>query len=493
MRRMYTTLLAAALLLPACELASHGAQGEAESSVIPTVPTATPASATVSAPVGDVQTLASVPDVAERVVKSVVNISSTHKVKMQQSPFMMDPLFQHFFGQGMPQMPRDQLASALGSGVIVRADGIVLTNNHVVDDADDIEVHLNDGQTLKAKVVGKDPKTDLAVIRLVNPPQDLVPLTFGDSDQLRLGQTVLAVGDPLGVGETVTMGIVSATKRTGLGIEDYEDFIQTDAAINPGNSGGALVNLQGQLVGINTAIMSQDGGYQGIGFAIPTSIAEGIMTQLLDHGSVDRGWLGVAIQDLNPALKQGLGVDVSKGVLVSDVVPDSPAQKAGFQRGDVITSFDGKALDSASDLRFNVASEGPDKAFTAQVVRDGKPVTLNGKLGKLTNQDEVASGEGSDSGATSNLDGLSVAPLDDAARNQLDLPARVQGGVLVQGVEPGSQAAMLGLRQGDVILQANRQAVSSVHDLEKALGQHKGQVLLLVWRDGATLFLATQG
>jgi len=391
-------------------------------------------------------------------------------------------------------MPHDPIASALGSGVIVRADGVILTNNHVVDDADDIQVHLNDGETYKAKVVGKDPKTDIAVIRLVNPPDNLVPITFGDSDDLRLGQTVLAVGDPLGVGQTVTMGIVSATKRTGLGIEEYEDFIQTDAAINPGNSGGALVNLQGQLVGINTAIMSQDGGYQGIGFAIPTSIAKGIMQQLLDHGTVERGWLGVAIQDLNPALRQGLDVDVKKGVLVSDVVPDSPAQKAGFQRGDVITAFDDKPMDNASTLRFSVASLGPDKAFTAQVIRNGKNKTLKGTLGKLTNQDQIASNGGTGGPETAkNLEGLQVAPLGDAARNQLGLPDRIKGGVLVQSVDPGSQAAMLGLRQGDVILEANREPVSNVHDLQKALGSDKDRVLLLVWRDGATLFLATQG
>src|SRR5690606_31146613 len=273
-------------------------------------------------------------DVAERALPSVVNISLT-KVGRAGAPIP----FPVFFGP-----PQERIEQGMGSGVIVSADGTILTNNHVVADAKEIKVTTYDRREFDAKVIGTDPKSDLAVIQIQGAPAGLTPIQFGDSSKLRLGEVVLAIGNPFGVGQTVTMGIVSATGRSRMGIVDYEDFIQTDAAINPGNSGGALVNMRGELVGINTAILSRSGGYQGIGFAIPADMARPIMKSLLDNGKVERGWLGVSIQDLTPELARGLGIGTSRGVLVSGVIDGSPADKAGLERGDVVISLDGKAI-----------------------------------------------------------------------------------------------------------------------------------------------------
>jgi serine protease Do len=327
-------------------------------------------------------------DVAERVVSSVVNISSEKVVRETGSapsfgPLLNDPFFRHFFGPGLeaPQrQPREQREHSLGSGVVVTADGVILTNNHVIEHADKIRVALSDGREFDAKVVGTDPESDLGVLRLEQDDgkkvENLKPLAMGNSSQLRLGDVVLAVGDPFGVGQTVTMGIVSAKGRANVGIEQYEDFIQTDAAINPGNSGGALVNMRGELVGINTAIISRSGGYQGVGFAIPSNMAEPIMKSLLEDGTVKRGWLGVGIQDLTPELADALGIPKTKGVLVSQIESGSPAAKAGLQAKDVILKLNGQVMDSSAHLRNAVAAAGANAKVELQVLRDKEQKTI---------------------------------------------------------------------------------------------------------------------
>ncbi len=435
--------------------------------------------------------LANVPDVAERTVKSVVNIATTQTVHQTaaQMPGFDDPIFRRFFGPQMGMQPQgDRKMHSLGSGVIIRADGVILTNNHVVDHADSIHVTLPDGRELPAKVVGTDPKSDLAVVKLQGKVGALQALPFGSSSSLRLGETVLAVGDPFGVGQTVTMGIVSAKGRSHMGITDYEDFIQTDAAINPGNSGGALVNMRGQLVGINTAILSRTGGSQGIGFAIPSDMAKPIMQALLDHGEVRRGWLGVAIQDLNPDLAAGLGLDMKHGVLISDVTGKSPAAKAGLRRGDVVEKLQGEPVENTADLRNRIAAMGPGANADIVVHRDGHEVSVKVELGKLS-----AAVAGNGAPATTDkglLGGVTVAPLTGEARQQFGIAQEVDHGVVVTEVQPGSAAGDLGLRKGDVVLEVNKRPIKTVGDFENAAGQAERSALLLVYRQGSTLYLA---
>ena len=315
-------------------------------------------------------------DVAERVVPSVVNISTSQTVAVQHGPFLFDPFFSDPFSphHGVPD---ERKAQSLGSGVIVSADGKILTNAHVVRNADEITVTLHDGTEHEAKVIGTDPKSDLAVIRLTDRPKNLVPLPFADSTKTRLGEVVLAVGNPFGVGQAVTMGIVSATGRASVGIVQYEDFIQTDAAINPGNSGGALVNLRGELVGINTAILSRSGGYQGIGFAIPTAMARPIMDMLIKDGKVSRGYLGV---NLKPVKAGG------RGVMIESVEDQAPAARAGIAPGDVILAVDGTEVRDIGKLRNLVAMKGANVATTLDVERDGKTRAVKVTLGELPEQ-----------------------------------------------------------------------------------------------------------
>src|SRR4030065_2270851 len=317
-------------------------------------------------------------EVVAAVKPSVVNISSTKTIKQQgmRSPFSKDPFLKRFFNDEFKffETPREYKQSGLGSGVIVDKDGYILTNNHVVKDADEIKVKLSDEREFNGKVIGVDPKTDLAVIKIDS--NHLPVIKVGDSDKLHVGETIIAIGNPFGLSHTVTSGIVSATGRANVGIADYEDFIQTDAAINPGNSGGALVNIRGELVGINTAIFSTTGGYQGIGFAIPSSMAKVVMESLIKKGKVIRGWLGVTIQPLNPDLVKQFNLGDKKGALIGDVVEDSPAEKAGIERGDVIVEFDGKKVDDATNLRNMVANTLPNKEVMITIIRDGKPITV---------------------------------------------------------------------------------------------------------------------
>jgi len=323
----------------------------------------------------------SIPDVAERVVDSVVNISTSHVV--ETGPASFDPFFSDPFSPGFGD-PGDRKAMSKGSGVIVTASGRILTNAHVVKDADDITVTLHDGNDYDAKVVGIDPKADLAVLQLKGSPPALKPLTFGDSSALRLGEVVLAVGDPFGVGKSVTMGIVSAKGRGGMGIEEYEDFIQTDAAINPGNSGGALVNLRGELVGINTAIASKSGGYAGIGFAIPTNMARPIMEMLIKDGKVARGYLGVSIGTATPAIAKQEKLGTQHGAVVAGVDPNGPAARAGLSEGDVVTALNGTEIKTGFVLRNTIAMTRPGSTVDLEVVhRNGNKAVVKAKLGEL--------------------------------------------------------------------------------------------------------------
>jgi serine protease Do len=429
-------------------------------------------------------------NVVERVAPSVVNVSTSRTVKtsQQQSP-SIDNFFGQFFGRGFGpdfQVPRERRERALGSGVIVSADGYILTNNHVVEGADEVTVSISGGKEIKAKVIGTDPMTDIAVLKVSE--ANLPVITFGHSSDVKVGDFALALGDPFGLGQTVTQGIISATGRGGLGIEDYEDFIQTDAAINPGNSGGALVNARGQLIGINTAILSGSGGFQGVGFAIPVDMAQNVMKQLIEHGSVTRGYIGAHVQDVTPEIAKSFGLQQSKGVLIGDVDPSGPAAKAGLQRGDIITSMNGKPVEDSRNLRLNISQTAPGTAVKFTVWRDGKDVPLTITLGKLPEQEAKAQSPGGQ-GEMPALEGLQVQDLTPDIAQQLNLPVSTKG-VVVSGVAQGSIAAESGLQRGDVIQEVNRKAVNSVQDFQQAVRQAGNQpVLLLVNTGGTTHYL----
>ncbi len=422
----------------------------------------------------------SLSDIAERSVRSVVNISSTRVVRQQRTPYHSDPYF--FFRR---PRPRTRRAQSLGSGVIVSAEGVVLTNNHVVAKAKKIKVKLYDGRVLDATLVGNDPKSDLAVLRLQGSPKNLHPMPIGRSRKLRLGQVVLAIGNPFGLGQTVTMGIVSAVGRADMGIVDYEDFIQTDAAINPGNSGGALVNMHGQLVGINTAIFSKSGGYQGIGFAIPTDMAQPIMKSLLQHGRVVRGWLGVGIQTLTREMADKLSIPFTKGVLVAHVEPGSPAGRAGLKRDDLITSINGESTHTVVRLRNRVASTAPGGTVKLALLRRGKKMELSVVLGELGGKTVAKLNKSQ--GA---LGGLSVETLTDPVRRRLGIPRRVAG-VVVTGVDGGSAARAAGLQTDDVILEYDRKTINSAAQFQSLYLHTKrgGKVILLIFRQRSTMYL----
>lgn len=316
-------------------------------------------------------------DAVEKAAPAVVNIYSTKRVTTRQHPFADDPFFKRFFGDE-PDTPREREETSLGSGVIVSPQGYVLTNNHVISGAEEIQVALRDDRHAAAKLVGSDPETDLAVLKI--DLEDLPVITFGQSDKIRTGDVVLAIGNPFGVGQTVTSGIVSATGRTQLGISTYENFIQTDAAINPGNSGGALVNVYGQLIGINTAIFSGSGGSQGIGFAIPSALATTVLEQIVQRGQVVRGWLGVATQDLTPELAESFGLRDASGALVSGVLPKSPADQAGVQPGDVIVDVDGKKIHNAQSMLNVIAQYQPGQEIKLHLLRNGKDIRLTSRV-----------------------------------------------------------------------------------------------------------------
>jgi serine protease Do len=427
-------------------------------------------------------------EVVSAVKPSIVNISSTKTVKTHgfRSPFFNDPFFNRFFGDqfGHLDKPREYKQSGLGSGVIVNEDGYILTNNHVIKDADEIVVKLSDKREFKGKVVGTDPKTDLAVVRI--DADDLPVIKIGDSYDLKVGETVIAIGNPYGLSQTVTSGIVSAKGRANVGIADYEDVIQTDAPINPGNSGGALVNIKGELVGINTAIFSTSGGYQGIGFAIPANMAKSVMKSLIKEGKVTRGWLGVSIQPVSEDIAEHFKLKEQKGALVAEVVEDSPAEKAGIKRGDVILKYDGKYVDGPDHLKNMVAATLPDSKIETIVSRDGKEKIIPVKIGELPSELKIASGAFDYDNV---LGGVSVQDINPDLRKSLDIPKRVSG-VIVNTVDADSKAAGA-LKKEDVIMEINRKNIRNTGDYRKAVSKIRSGdgVLLLLYRSGSMIYV----
>lgn len=426
---------------------------------------------------------------------AVVNISTSRTVdqKSFRSPLMDDPFFRRFFGDQLPNSnggKRKHKESSLGSGVIVDSSGYIITNNHVVAKADEIKVLLSDKREFIGKVVGTDPKSDLAVVKIE--AKNLPSIPWGNSDNLEVGEYVLAIGNPFGLNQTITMGIVSAVGRANVGIADYEDFIQTDAAINPGNSGGALVNVNGELIGINTAIFSRSGGYMGIGFAVPSNMAKTVMNSLIKTGKVVRGWLGVSIQKVTKDLAKQFDLKDANGALIGEVMPDTPAKAGGIKDGDVIISFDGKAIDSPTTLRNLVAQTEVGKRTDVIVVRDGKRKTLKVKIGEQPKDvGRVSMGGGdSDSGESSALAGLEVRTLTKDIAKQIGVPDGTKG-VVVASVEPNSAAQDAGLRRGDVIVELNRKRVRKLSDFKKIAKKInvKRNILLRVKRKGGKFFI----
>ncbi len=424
-------------------------------------------------------------EVADVVRPSVVNISTTSTVTMQDNPegdLFNDPFFRRFFGDQFGHQKRKYKSAALGSGVIVTDNGYILTNNHVVKGAEEIKVILSDKREFKGKIVGTDPRTDLAVIKIN--AKNLPEAKLGVSAKLKTGDIVLAVGTPFGLNSTVTMGIVSAVGRSNVGIADFEDFIQTDAAINPGNSGGALVNTNGEVVGINTAIFSTSGGYMGVGFAIPSDMAKSVMDSIIKHGKVVRGWLGVSIQDLTPDIAKSLGIKQQTGALVADVVKDSPAEKAGLKRGDVIVSVDGKQIEDSTSLRNMVSAAAPGKTMELKIIREGKEQSVVATLGEFKERKAVKKIE-----YDNVLKGLTVQELTAALRDQIDVPENMTG-VVITDVGADSPAQGI-LQAGDVILEVNRHEIKNLGDYEKFVSKigAKDPVLLLIYREGGTIYI----
>jgi serine protease Do len=429
---------------------------------------------------------ASLTEVVEAVKPSVVNISTTKTVRNPLEDFFDHPLFERFFGEEFGfrgPHPREFRTSSLGSGVIVSSDGYILTNNHVIEDAEEIEVTLFDERTLKGKVVGTDPKSDLAVIKVE--AQGLPAAKFGSSAGLKVGEVVIAIGVPFGLSHTTTMGIVSAVGRSNVGIAEYEDFIQTDAAINPGNSGGAMVNIRGELVGINTAIFSTSGGYMGIGFAIPSDMAKSVLQSIIEHGKVIRGWLGVTIQSLTPELAEQFGIEEQKGAVVTDVLEDSPARKGGLERGDVIVEFAGREVESSVALKNMAAESPPDSTVEIKVLRDGKEKVLSVTLGEYPEKLATAQGGGFENA----LRGVNVREITPEIRESLDIPEGVNG-VIVAGLDPGSPAQGA-IARNDVLREINRKEIRDLKDYREAASRigPRESVLLLVYRQGRNLYL----
>jgi serine protease Do len=439
----------------------------------------------------DVKDGSSFAPIVKKVAPSVVKVFVT--MKASENPLSNPDMdfFRRFFGgegfnQLNPGQPRSPSEHGLGSGVIVSPDGYILTNNHVVNNASEIQVALNDGRQLTAKVVGTDPQTDVALIKIN--ADNLPALTLADSDKVEIGDVVLAIGNPFGIGQTVTKGIVSAKDRTTSGDGD-EDFIQTDAAINPGNSGGALVDTEGRLVGINSAILTRSGGNQGIGFAVPSNLCRWVMDSLVKNGRVERGLLGVMIQNLTPDLAKAFKLDRTTGALVGDVSPGGPADKAGLKSGDVITQFNGQPIQDASQLKLRVAESAPGSTAQVSVSRNGESKTFDVTLSS-TPDNKVAKADGNRGTAPREaLAGVGVADLDQSTRAELNIPQNVQGAVITE-VAPDSAAYESGLRTGDVITELNRQPVKNaqdaIRDTEKPASS---QTLVKVWTKGGSHYL----
>jgi Do/DeqQ family serine protease len=425
--------------------------------------------------------------IVERVAPAVVTVRVEKRA--EATPTSVPEELVPFFGPQFRGAPRARRESGLGSGVIVRGDGYILTNHHVINGADRIHVDLADGRSLVGRLVGSDEPSDLAVIRVDATGLPTVP--YGESDRARVGDVVLAFGNPLGVGQTVTMGIVSAKSRaTGVGDGSYEDFLQTDAPINQGNSGGALVNLQGELLGINAQILSPSGGNIGLGFAIPSGMARAVADQLIKEGVVHRAKLGVTVQRVTPELAESLGLAHTRGALVSGVEPGSPGARAGLKEGDVITELDGQPVIDANSLRNHVASLAPNTAITLLVVRDGKPTSVSATVTERASEKARASRAGGDDGDRTAGLGMTVTPITPQVASELDLP-RTEKGLVITDVDPSGVAADAGLQPGDLVKKVNGRDVQSVQDLRSALEARKdAPALVLVSRNGATVFVA---
>jgi Do/DeqQ family serine protease len=418
----------------------------------------------------DGQPLPSLAPMLKKTTPAVVNISTRTQIQEAEHPLLRDPFFRYFFD--IPNQPRRRESSSLGSGVIVDAKrGLVLTNNHVIDKADEILVTLSDGRKLNAKLVGADPDSDIAVVKVE--PRNLAELPIADSDQLQVGDFVVAIGNPFGLGQTVTSGIISALGRSGLGIEGYEDFIQTDASINPGNSGGALVNLKGELIGINTAILAPSGGNVGIGFAIPTNMATSIMQTLVEHGEVRRGVLGVTVQDLTHELAQAFGLSQTQGAVITGVQAGSPAAKAGLEAGDIVLSINGRKVKNSMDVRNAVGLLGVNEKVAVQVLHKGETQTVEAKIAepKITQEDGKK--------IHAKLSGTVLKDLEPGSGGE---------GVLIEKIHTASPAYQAGLRPGDLIVMANRQPVRNLSDL-RAAARGSQELLLNIQRGGGGFFL----
>ncbi|MBK1704107.1 DegQ family serine endoprotease [Halochromatium glycolicum] len=424
----------------------------------------------------DGEPLPSLAPMLEKTVPGVVNVSTVSEVAADDHPLLRDPFFRRFFD--IPGRQRSRESQSLGSGVVIdAARGLILTNHHVVRAADQIRVTFDDGRRLDAELVGSDPETDIAVLR-VNRDVPLTEVPLADSDTLQVGDFVVAIGSPFGLAHTVTSGIVSALGRTGLGIEGYESFIQTDASINPGNSGGPLVNLRGELVGLNTAILAPGGGNVGIGFAIPTNMVKIVVEQILEHGTVRRGRFGASAQDMTPELAGALGVEIFRGAVVSDVQPDSAAAEAGLKPGDIVTAVDGRAIASAGDLRSRIGLLQPGTEIALEIIRNGRERQLQAVI-----EDPYADFVHGETLSPA----LEGALIGEGVRRSNRSRTRV---VIVGPLRPGSPAWQNGLREGDLIVQANRQPVATLSDLKGALRSAGGLYSAQVFREGQLLLLA---
>lgn len=399
--------------------------------------------------------------------KSVVNISTTKKMKQndQLNELMQNPFFRDFFGGRLPELKQQERKShSLGSGVIISSDGYIVTNHHVVEGADEILITLaNDEKEYKAKIIGEDPKTDLAVIKI--DAKDLHVASFGDSSSLQEGDVVFAIGNPFGMGGTVTQGIISALNKNNVGLNQYENFIQTDASINPGNSGGALVDSRGALIGINSAILSRSGGNHGIGFAIPSNMVHKIITSLIENGKIERGFMGVSISDLTNDLKELY--ENKHGALILMIEKDSPAEKGGLQVSDLILEVDGVKIKNSNELKNTIAGISPDKTVSITYERDKKIKTTKVKLVKMDGEKSVGGKNESNP-----IEGLVLMELNDKTKYQLQLPRDLEG-VLVSEVKDGSKAESMGFKEGDIIVQIEQKRITSLKDLTAALNEYK--------------------
>jgi serine protease Do len=439
--------------------------------------------------------------IVQKVTPSVVQVYVTTKggnQNMGMNQDLQDQL-RRFFGRQFPQMPEQQTPGekALGSGIIISSDGYILTNNHVVQNARTIQVKLTDNRTFSGKVIGTDSATDVALVKI--DADNLQPITFADSDQAEVGDVVLAIGDPFGIGQTVTEGIISAKNRQGLAEDGLSDeaFIQTDAAINPGNSGGALVDTNGRLVGMNTAILSRSGGNQGIGFAVPSDLCRWVADSLIKNGKVERGMLGVTIQQLSPELAKAMNIRRTNGAVVADVTPNSPADKAGIKDGDVVVEFDNKPIDDENSLKLMVAESSPGKSVPVQIDRNGQTLNLNVTLEALSQKNSLAKNEPNSNGnqppQNDALHGVGVGDLDRQTREEMNIPANVRGAIVTE-VDPGSPSADAGLKEGDVIEEINHQPVRNAEDADRLTANKggSGQTLVKVWNQNGSHYVAVQ-